>query len=267
MRTDALSKITSGPARLAEARSARFVAWLSLGDAEPTDEELWASGTTDFISLETRAYQRPIPPSRMRALRDNNRALEPNLFSRAMVAGVLRWLERSDDSGEFQDFFYTGGRAWKSQQPDSWCLRFRNAAERPGFRAGLDPTLVLEAIPAVASIEAQKTLQLDGHSVEFVEGRADLRVVADRLQDYLKVPGMRQRAQGWYDSAPIRLWIDDTALIRRISYAPLPPPDPRSPQRAWTTLHLSDFGTPIDRPAFFGTSCSQANPVRPAPGK
>jgi hypothetical protein len=74
---------------------------------------------TDFVSLETRAFQRPIPPSRMRDLKDNNRALEPNLFSRTVVAGVLRWLERSDDSTEFQDCFYTGGRGWKHEPPNS----------------------------------------------------------------------------------------------------------------------------------------------------
>jgi len=241
--------IASVPTRLAEMRSARFVAWLSLGEAEPGEEELWASGTTDFFSLETRAWQRPIPPSRMRDLKHNNR--EPNLFSRAFVAGVLSWLERSDDSTDFRDCFYTAGRGWSQKPPDPWRLRNRRAPERVGFRAGLDPTLILEALPAVNAIEAHQTCELRGDPTELIEGRADLRTVEHRLQDHLGVPGMRSRAEGWYERAPVKLWIDNTGLVRRIKYSPLAPPDPDDPQCAWTTLELSDFGTPLERPEFF----------------
>jgi hypothetical protein len=61
---------------------------------------------------------------------------------------------------------------------------------------------------------------------------------------------MQSRVQSWYESAPVRLWIDNVGLVRRVSYAPLAPPDPDNQQCARTTLHLSDFGTPVDRPGF-----------------
>jgi hypothetical protein len=235
-------------ARLAETRSARFVAWLSVGEAEPGDAELWASGTTDFGALETRTRQRPIPPSRMRDLKDHNR--EPNPFFRAAVKGFVWWLGRSGESTDFQDLYYTAGRAWKQSSPDTWRLRHRAAPSRPGLRAALDPTLVLEAIPALSISDVRRAVHLHGCLTELVEGRADLRRVEDRLQEFFDVGLSRSRAQGWYESAPIRLWIDTTGLVRRISYSPLPP-NPRDQPCWWTTLELSAFGTPVERPDYF----------------
>ena len=232
MHGDAVSVATAVLARLAEERSARFVSWLSAGDAEPGDDQLSASGTTDFVTLETRTRQRGLPPSRMRGITADAR--EQGLLSRVIVGGAFRWLERSGGSTDFQDHFYTAGRCWKQSAPDSWRPWFRNAPDRPGRRAGLDPTLVLETIPALSVIDAQRPADLHGCPAELVEGRADLRRVEDRLQGLLKVGSIQTPAT---KDAPLRLWIDTTGLLRRVSCSWFPP-EPRDSPRLWRTLGL-----------------------------
>jgi hypothetical protein len=48
------------------------------------------------------------------------------------------------------------------------------------------------------------------------------------------------------NTAPMTLWLDDTGLTRRISYARLPA---NASEPLWQTVELSDFGTAVDRPA------------------
>ena len=85
---------------------------------------------------------------------------------------------------------------------------------------------------------------VDGVATTRLLMQTDLTQIADRLEGFLRLGDNRRRAQGWINRAPMRLWLDDTGLTRRISYAPLPTSEP-----FWRTLELSDFGAAVDRPA------------------
>lgn len=246
MHDDAPTVTAQATARLAEARTARFVAWRSAGEKAPGEDDFWASGTTDFVSMETRARQRLIPPSQMRQLKITR---EPNPLWKAAITAITWAVGHYPGAVDFQDLYYTDGRCWERAAADNWRPWHPKRQLTPDARAALDPTLVLEAIPVLKVIDARHPIGLHGVATELVEGRADLSSVQDRFENFLDAGLNRKNARGWYERAPIKLWIDSTGLVRRVSYLP-PPPDARDPCW-WTTLELSDYGTPVERPSFF----------------
>lgn len=210
-----------------------MVAWVSLGEAEPADVDRWACGTTDFIQLQTRARQRILAPAVTRDGKAQARKGHNPVVRAALSATV--WVLGQTSRGNWQDYFYLDAQCWERSDGNAWRpWRRRGMPAKPGLRYGVDPTLVLDAIPALETIEGRvDAITIRDCSTELVNGSADLRKVADRLESFLSAGSNRTRAQGWYERAPIKLWIDTTGLLRRISYAPLPP---NRQEPLWRTL-------------------------------
>ena len=232
--------------RLVEGRSARFVSWVSIGEVELAEEDVHARGSTDFVSLETRASQPAIASAVLRDGDEKVRSARNPLYKLAL--GGAWWGVKQLRPTDLRDFFDTEGQRWHQTDEGLWRPYVRGVP-RTGFRAGGDPTMVLEAIPAIVTIEDRVDgVEVHGCLTTCLRVRADLAAVDDRLSDFLDIGDSRRRVRGWYENAAMRLWLDQTGLPRRVSYAPLAP-NVREP--LWWTLELFDFRTPVERPGFF----------------
>lgn len=141
--------------------------------------------------------------------------------------------------------FYLDGQRWEHRSSGAW-TRSDGSSSRPGYRNGRDPTLVLESLAALTDIQERTPgVEVRGTPTTRLRVRADLRTVEDRLEDFLDIGDTRGRAAGWYEAAPVNIWIDDSGLPRRVSYAPVAA---NTTEPFWWTIELFDFGTAVKRP-------------------
>jgi hypothetical protein len=228
---------------LAANHSAEFKAWTTLGTTGLTDAAPVAHGVTQFGELVTRCTQKTLAPAAMREGR-TKAASSSNALERVILSRVLQVMEEVEACKE-REYFYSCGRRWELSEDGTWS-NFANRPHRPGIRNGADPAIPLEALAALVSL-SETGLRESGPSatVRYFEGIADLRQVEDRLVDFLEMGDNRTVARGWYESAPVKLWIDKHDQVRQISWAPLPP---NATESLWWTVELSEFGATLETP-------------------
>jgi hypothetical protein len=231
--------------RLRDEGSADFVSWVTLGEAELTDQDINARGTTDFCTVETRTMQQPVASA---VLRDGQlkAAMSRNPLSKLLVAGGVHVMKHLN-SERPRDYFYVDANRWQHDPAtDQWRLSLAEQRQ-PGVRDASDPTLPVEALAAITKIHAATPGgDVSGRPTTRLSVQTDLRLVENRLAGLLSAGDRRRRAGSWFAAAPMLLWIDAEGLPRRISYAPLAP---NTVQPFWWTIEFSNFGAHLDRPA------------------
>lgn len=231
--------------RLREERSASFVPWVSIGEVDLDDGDVTARGTTDFVSLTTRCSQQRVASAIIRDGALKARTARNPLDKLVVTAGV--WALRRGRFDRSDDCFYAAAQQWQRGSGNSWTT-LKGDTPRPGYRHDADPIRVVEALAAITGIvHLTAEAQIRGENTTLLRLNTDLTTIDDRLhfqRDTLE-PKRREAATGWLAAAPMRLWINDTSLPRRLSLAPLPA---NTTEPFWWTVEFSDFGTPVQRP-------------------
>lgn len=234
--------------RLRQERAAEFVSWVSIGGSDLDERDVDAFGATNFVARETRARQRRLATAVMRD-GDVKARGSRNLIDKLLV-GAGMWVLHRLHTERMEEVFYTAGQRWWQAPSGGWETDKRSRC-RPGYRDAGDPALVLEALDALITIEESTPgLEVRGTSTVLIQARADLRLIEDRLDAFLDLGDGRRRAKGWFENAPVKLWVDDSGLPWRVSYAPMAV---NATQPFWRTIELFAFGAP---------SCSPLLPSR-----
>jgi hypothetical protein len=149
------------------------------------------------------------------------------------------WLDdgtEEDDPDEPTQFLHAGLAGWMKSAGRWGMLEPGDPAA--GRRRTPDPLWIVEAL-AVAD-EAWEHDDRFGFRFDPAAHAGEVELSRER-------PGQMERRAG-------EVWVDDTGLIGRVTWTHLPRGRPRlrridpGSARLWTTLELSDFGTPVDIP-------------------
>ncbi len=238
--TDVLRGAGSG---LRVARSARLTSWVTIGRVALCDEDVNARGVTDFEALQTRVWQKKVASAVVRDGAVKARSSKNPLNRPIVGAGV--WLLQRGSADQARELFYSDSNRWEATGSDRHWRRVLPEPRRAGFRHPSDPTMILETLAAVTDVVEETRANIDGTPMSQLHARVDLTLIADRLGKALKPRSAERKAHRWMRDAPLIAWLDESGLLRRISYAPLPA---NTTEPFWTTLDLFDFGTPVEIP-------------------
>lgn len=158
-------------------------------------------------------------------------------------AGV--WALQRGAADQARELFYSDGSRWQQIGSDLPWRQVLPEPRRAGYRHPSDPTMILEALAAVTDIVDETRADIDTTLMSQVHARVDLTLIEDRLGDALGPHKNERQAHRWIRDAPLIAWLDESGLLRRISYAPLPA---NTTEPFWTTLDLFGFGAPLETP-------------------